>query len=128
MVWPIICGNAMACDRVCQCTGLLQLRVLCFGLLKDGDVGIGVFPDGEEILVCTLRFGGVALNSIGTGEAEMRERGERRIGNYRVMVDELVEIRPQLPCPGTVPDTPVLEHKADKLGPPLYWGILRSEG
>jgi hypothetical protein len=28
----------------------LQLRVLRLGLLQDGDVGIGVFPDGEEVL------------------------------------------------------------------------------
>ena len=29
----------------------LQLRVLCLGLFQDGDVGIGVFPEGEEIVV-----------------------------------------------------------------------------
>ena len=29
----------------------LQLRVLRLGLLKDGDVGVGVFPEGEEVLV-----------------------------------------------------------------------------
>jgi len=29
----------------------LQLRVLGFGLLQDGEVGIGVLPEGEEILV-----------------------------------------------------------------------------
>jgi hypothetical protein len=29
---------------------LMQLRVLRFGLLQDGDVGIGVFPEGEEFL------------------------------------------------------------------------------
>jgi hypothetical protein len=28
---------------------LLQLRVLGFGLLQNGDVGIGIFPAGEEI-------------------------------------------------------------------------------
>ena len=28
---------------------LLQLRVLGFGLLQDGDVGVGVFPEGEEV-------------------------------------------------------------------------------
>jgi len=26
---------------------LLQLRVLCFGFSQDGDVGVGVFPEGE---------------------------------------------------------------------------------
>src|SRR5208282_5249597 len=30
---------------------LLQLFVLCLGLLQDGDVEVGVFPEGEEILV-----------------------------------------------------------------------------
>jgi hypothetical protein len=29
-------------------TGSLQLRVLRLGLLQDGNVGIGVFPDSEE--------------------------------------------------------------------------------
>jgi len=31
--------------------GLFQLCVLCLGLLEDGDVRVGVFPDGEEILI-----------------------------------------------------------------------------
>jgi hypothetical protein len=29
----------------------LQSRVLGFGLLQDGNVSVGVFPEGEEILV-----------------------------------------------------------------------------
>ena len=29
----------------------MQLRVLGFGLLQDADVGVGVFPEGEEIFV-----------------------------------------------------------------------------
>jgi hypothetical protein len=29
----------------------LQLRVLGFGLLEEGDVGVGVFPEGEEVFV-----------------------------------------------------------------------------
>jgi len=36
---------------------LLQLRELRLGFLQDGDVGIGVFPEGEEILVGSFRFG-----------------------------------------------------------------------
>jgi hypothetical protein len=31
--------------------GSLQPRILRLGLLQDGDFGIGVFPEGEEILV-----------------------------------------------------------------------------
>jgi hypothetical protein len=30
---------------------LFQLRVLCLGLLQDGDVGVDVFPEGEEVLI-----------------------------------------------------------------------------
>jgi hypothetical protein len=30
---------------------LLQLGVLRFGFLQDGDVGVGVFPQREEILI-----------------------------------------------------------------------------
>ena len=33
------------------CNSLLELRVLGPGLFQDGDVGIGVFPEREEIFV-----------------------------------------------------------------------------
>src|SRR5215470_8495049 len=39
----------------CKTTLLLQLRVLGFGLLQDGDVGVGIFPEGEEIFVSSKR-------------------------------------------------------------------------
>ena len=37
--------------------GSLQLGVFRLGLLEDWDVGIGIFPEREEILVCTLCLG-----------------------------------------------------------------------
>ena len=46
---------------------LLQLRVLRLGFLQDGDVGVGVFPEGEEVLVNRARLGGVALKRVGAG-------------------------------------------------------------
>ena len=39
----------------------------------NGDVGVGVFPQREEIFVGGLRFGGVALQYIGTSKSEMGE-------------------------------------------------------
>jgi hypothetical protein len=33
---------------------LLHLRVLRLGLLEDGDVGVGVFPEGEEVSMPSL--------------------------------------------------------------------------
>ena len=35
---------------------LLQLRVLGLGLLQNGDVGVGIFPESEEILIRSSRF------------------------------------------------------------------------
>jgi hypothetical protein len=32
---------------------LLQFRVLRLGLLRDGDVGVGVLPEREEVLIKT---------------------------------------------------------------------------
>jgi hypothetical protein len=40
---------------------LLQFRVLRLGLLQDGDVGVGVFPQREEIVVRSAGFGGVTV-------------------------------------------------------------------
>jgi len=33
----------------------LQLGVLSFGLLEDGDVGVGVFPEGEEVFAILFK-------------------------------------------------------------------------
>ena len=38
-----------------QIAASLQLRVLGFGLLVNRDVGIGVFPEGEEIMIRLAR-------------------------------------------------------------------------
>ena len=36
---------------------VLQLCVLRLGFLQDGDVGVGVFPEREEILIGGASFG-----------------------------------------------------------------------
>ena len=45
---------------------LLQLRVFRLGFLQDGNVGVGVFPKGKEVLVGRLGFCCLPLESIGT--------------------------------------------------------------
>ena|SRR6516225_12196085 len=54
--------------------GLLQLGILGLSLFQDGNVGIGVLPEREEVLVsgsCFVRF---ALENIGASKAEAGER------------------------------------------------------
>jgi hypothetical protein len=43
-------------------------------LLKDGDVGVGVFPEREEVLIGVFGLGAIALDRTGACEAEMGER------------------------------------------------------
>jgi hypothetical protein len=40
--------------------------MLRLGLLQDGDVGVGVFPEREEVLLGSLRLDYVALHDVGT--------------------------------------------------------------
>jgi hypothetical protein len=57
----------------------LQLRGLRLGLFQDGDVGVGLFPDRQEVLISRLGFGGVARGGIGAGDAEPGERVKRAV-------------------------------------------------
>jgi hypothetical protein len=41
----------MARGLCCQCRASLRLRVLSLGLLQDGDVRIGVFPECEKVIL-----------------------------------------------------------------------------
>ena len=45
---------------------LLQLRVLRLSFFEDGDVGIGVFPEGEEVFVGGERAdaGGIGISAL----------------------------------------------------------------
>ena len=83
---------------------LLQLRVLRFGLLQDGDVGVGVFPEREEILVGgersdaggvgvrTLSLRGSRLQGVGAGHSQMRQRSRPAVPNDAAVVDDLLEL------------------------------------
>jgi hypothetical protein len=69
MLWRVPGQVKLGFPVTRQCvTNSLQLGVLRLGLLQDGDVGVGVFPEREEILVLTLRPGSVARHRVGTTE------------------------------------------------------------
>src|SRR6266853_1807305 len=62
---PTLEEFVLQCGRVFSLRALQQLRVLCLGLLQDGDVGVGVFPDREEILISTASFCRIAGEAVG---------------------------------------------------------------
>src|SRR5947208_16494272 len=70
----------------------LKLRVFVLGLLQNGDIGIGVFPLAEKILVGALRFGGVACHRVGTCESDMRECPQREIQDDTAEIEEFLEL------------------------------------
>src|SRR5260370_36673767 len=67
--------------------GLLQLRVLRLGFLQDGDVLVGVFPRGEEVLIGCASFGGGASKSKASRQAEASQ-GDMGRGPERGFVNE----------------------------------------
>ena len=72
---------------------LLQLRVVRLGFFQDGDVGVGVFPEGEEILIRGAGFGGVAGHCIGTTELQMAQSAEREVEHDPAVVNDPLELR-----------------------------------
>src|SRR5258708_769460 len=50
---------------------LLQLSVFGLGGDEDGDVGVGVFPQREEVLIGPARLRCIALQRVSAGEAKL---------------------------------------------------------
>jgi hypothetical protein len=78
---------------------LFQLRVLCLGFFQDGDVGVGVFPEREEIFVGGERptagkigiralRGFRLLQGVGTSHAQMRQRSRPAVPDDAAVVDD----------------------------------------
>src|SRR5271165_167919 len=70
-----------------------QLGVLGFGLLVDGDIGIGVFPEGEKILIRLARGSLVAHHHLRAAELQVRKCTRHKSGYYARMVEEFLELR-----------------------------------
>jgi hypothetical protein len=51
---------------------LFQLCVLGFRCNQDRDIGVGVFPEGEKILIGGLGLNDITLHGIGSADLEMR--------------------------------------------------------
>src|SRR5215467_2913710 len=80
---------------------LLQLRVLGLGLLQDGDVGIGVFPESEKILIGGLRPRGVVIEGISAAKLKMRQCPKHIVRYDRTVINDVLKFGCRLlsiPC------------------------------
>ena len=70
----------------------MQLRVLRLGLLQNEDVGIGVFPESEEVLIGFARTFLVSTHRFGTSQLQVRERSQRKVQDDAAVIEELLEL------------------------------------
>ena len=76
-----------------SCPQLLQLGILRFSLLQDGDIGIGIFPEGEEILISRARSGQVMRKRAGPTQAEMSQRNQREVYDQAGVIENPLKFR-----------------------------------
>src|ERR1039457_2554251 len=72
---------------------LLQPRVLGFGCLQDGDVGVGVFPEAEEVFIGGERLVLVALHGVSASKTEASKSAPRKVHHHSSVVNELLKFR-----------------------------------
>src|SRR5437868_446461 len=71
----------------------VELRVFDFGLFQDADIGVGVFPEREKILICSASLGGLTLQDISAGKAEVRERSDGLVQHNSAVVENFLKLR-----------------------------------
>src|SRR5438445_1573823 len=71
---------------------LLQLRVLRVGFLQDGNIGVGILPESEKVLILRVGFGCIALERVGAGEAKMGQHADRRVQCDAAMAVDILEL------------------------------------
>ena len=71
--------------------GLFQLCVLRLGFLQDGNVGVGVFPEREEILIGGSGLDRVALHGVSTGQSQPGQRAPGKVHHQSSVLDEFLK-------------------------------------
>lgn len=71
--------------------GLLQLGVFGFGLLIDGNVGVGVLPAHQEILIGRCGLGSVFRLRVSTAQLQICQCTDRIADCDPPMVENLLE-------------------------------------
>ena len=74
-------------------SSLFQFLELGSGFFQDRNVGIGVFPEVEEVLVFSASLGGVTGHCVTAGHAKVGKRTQRKIDDDAGVVQEFLELR-----------------------------------
>jgi hypothetical protein len=79
-------AKAWKAKQRARCTKRLKLRVFCLGPSQDGEVRVGIVPEGEEILICGLGLGHVARDNVCSAQLHVRQRTDRIGKNDAAMI------------------------------------------
>src|ERR1700684_372399 len=69
----------------------LQFGIFSFSLLKNRNIGVGIFPEREEILIGRAGAAGVACFCSRSRQAEMRQRAGPTVPYNPAMIEQLLE-------------------------------------
>src|SRR5580704_2748818 len=72
---------------------LVQLGVLCFSPPQDGDGGVGVLPERQEVLVGDTGSGSVTGETIGATELQICQSADDFVSHQTTMVKNLPKLR-----------------------------------
>jgi hypothetical protein len=70
----------------------VQLRVFCFGLLQEGDVRVGVFPERGEVLVGALGFALVSRQNVGPAQFQVRQCADGLTPDDAGVIENLLKL------------------------------------
>ena len=62
------------------------------GLLQDRNVGVGVFPEDQGILIRAFCLGHVAVDRVGSAKVEMGECAQSEVHHDAAMLEKLLEL------------------------------------
>ena len=86
------CASTSPCSENEVLRTLPQLRVLHLGFLKDGNAGVGIFPEREEVLIRSPGFGRISRNNVGPSQPQMRQCAGQLVLNYAGVIEDLLEL------------------------------------
>src|SRR5271169_975625 len=75
-----------------SCSKLFQLRVLGFRSDEDGNIGVGVLPKREEILIRSFGPGLVARQNKRSPELQIRQRADGIQPHETAMIENLLKL------------------------------------
>ena len=72
----------------------MQFRVLRLGFLQDGDVGIGVLPEGEEVLILGAGLHRIAGEGVSAGEVKVKvgQCAKREVQHDPTVIEQLLKL------------------------------------